>query len=58
MRKLKMFAVAFVLATGAFWVTMLKDPPKTMAADPMPSIVIQDLKIPSDLPLLGGADPI
>ncbi len=26
--------LAFLLATGAFWTVMLKDPPRTIAADP------------------------
>ena len=32
MRKLGVFAAAFALATGAFWVTMLTSPPKLEAA--------------------------
>ena len=31
MYKLSVFAAAFVLATAAFWATMLTDPPKTEA---------------------------
>ena len=58
MRKLRLFAAAFALATGAFWVTMLKDPPKSVAADPTVGIVIKDIKVPSTLPFLNGADPI
>jgi hypothetical protein len=33
-RQLYLLAIAFVLATGAFWLTMLKDPPKSVASDP------------------------
>jgi hypothetical protein len=32
MRKLKVFAAGFGVAAGAFWYTMLTDPPKTKAA--------------------------
>ena len=32
MRALNVFLAAFALATGAFWFTMLSDPPKTEAA--------------------------
>ena len=32
MRKLGLFAAAFALATGAFWITMLTSPPKLEAA--------------------------
>jgi hypothetical protein len=51
MRKLKYFALAFALATGAFWLTMLKDPPKSEASDPT-RLTIQpnDLKIPTGIP--------
>lgn len=49
------WALAFVLATGAFWFPMLKDPPKTIAADPIPIFSPLKLKIPSDLmPAEGG----
>jgi hypothetical protein len=34
MRTLKLFGVAFGLAAGAFVLTMLKDPPKSVASDP------------------------
>ena len=30
-QRMKLFIAAFVLATGAFWVTMLTDPPTTEA---------------------------
>ncbi len=32
MRTLGLFATAFLLATGAFWLTMLTSPPTTEAA--------------------------
>ncbi len=47
----KSWALAFVIATGAFWVTMLKDPPKTIAADPSTAFSVMDIKIPSGLPI-------
>jgi hypothetical protein len=52
-RTLRNLGLAFVLATGAFWTVMLKDPPKTIAADPSASTNAfspLDLKIPLDLP--------
>jgi hypothetical protein len=33
-RTTRTFALAFLLATGAFWAIILQDPPKTIAADP------------------------
>lgn len=33
-RTLRNLGLAFLMATGAFWTVMLKDPPKTVAADP------------------------
>ncbi len=52
----KSWTVAFVLATGAFWLTMLKDPPKTIAADPSAAFSISDIKIPSTLPFAQGGN--
>ncbi len=52
----KSWAVAFVLATGAFWVTMLKDPPKTVAADPSFSFSVQDIKVPTGIPTAEGGN--
>ncbi len=52
-RTLRNVGLAFVVATGAFWTVMLKDPPKTIAADPSASTNAfspLDLKIPLDLP--------
>ncbi len=34
-RHLKLFVLAFALATFAFWTTMLKDPPITEASSPV-----------------------
>ena len=59
MRRLKMLAFAFALATGAFWMTMLKDPPKSEASDPTAvRFSPSDIKIPVDLPTSIGANPI
>ncbi|MER2269262.1 hypothetical protein [Methylobacterium oxalidis] len=44
MRATSLFAAAFVLATGAFWATMLTDPPQTTASV-RPQIDIQDMTI-------------
>ncbi len=52
-RTLRNFGLAFLVATGAFWAVMLKDPPKTVAADPSVSakaFSALDLKVPLDLP--------
>jgi hypothetical protein len=37
MNKLAMFALAFALATGAFWSVILTDPPTSSAAVPSSS---------------------
>ena len=50
MHKLKMFAVALALAAGAFALTMLKDPPKSVASDPTQTIRPLDLKIQTGIP--------
>lgn len=55
-QRLKLFLAAFVVATGAFWVTMLTTPPQTEAAQPLPSININELLIESGLPLADPAD--
>jgi hypothetical protein len=36
MRKMKLFGLAFALATGAFVLTMLKDPPRSVASAATP----------------------
>ena len=40
-----MFGLAFALAAGAFVLTMLKDPPKSVASDPIRTIRPLDLRI-------------
>ena len=50
MSKLKMFGLAFGLAAGAFVLTMLKDPPKSVASDPTQTIRPLDLKIQTGIP--------
>ena len=52
-RTVRNLCVAFLVATGAFWAVMLRDPPTTVAADP--SMVERgfsplDLTVPVDLP--------
>ncbi|GEP06601.1 hypothetical protein [Methylobacterium oxalidis] len=44
MRATSLFAAALVLATGAFWATMLTDPPHSTASV-QPRINIQELTI-------------
>ena len=43
MRKLSIFLTALVVAAGAFWATMLTTPPQTVAAQPLPTINVNDL---------------
>ena len=51
MHKLKMSAVALALAAGAFALTMLKDPPKSVASDPTaPAAKAVDIQGPTGLP--------
>ena len=50
MHKLKLFGLAFALATGAFVLTMLKDPPKSVASDPTSSLNIQDIQVQTGIP--------
>jgi hypothetical protein len=55
-RTVRAFSVAFLLAGGAFVLTMLKDPPKSVASDPTAAAVTEvDLQVPTGLP---GADCI
>ena len=49
-RQFYVFALAFVLATGAFWLTMFKDPPKSVAADPTQTAQPLEVKVPTGLP--------
>ena len=44
MRATSLFAAAFVLATGAFWATMLTDPPQSTASV-QPRINIQEMTV-------------
>ncbi len=51
MRALKMLGIACVLATGAFGLTMLKDPPQSVASDPTaPPARTIELHVPAGLP--------
>ena len=50
LRQLYLVALAFVLATGAFWLTMFKDPPKSVAANPTQTAQPLDVKVPTGLP--------
>jgi hypothetical protein len=52
MRALKLFGSAFALAGAAFVLTMLKDPPRSVASDPT-RLTIQpnDLKIQTGIPI-------
>ncbi|MER2266258.1 hypothetical protein [Methylobacterium oxalidis] len=44
MRATSLFAAALVLSTGAFWATMLTDPPQSTASV-QPRINIQELTV-------------
>lgn len=50
MRNLGLFATAFLLATGAFWLTMLTSPPTTEAA-PHASMDIKALTVKASPPM-------
>ncbi len=50
MRSLKLFGLVFALATGAFVLTMLKDPPKSVASDPTRTIQPLDIQIQTGIP--------
>jgi hypothetical protein len=53
-RTLRNFGLALLVATGAFWTVMLKDPPKTVAADPITltkPFSPLNLSVPMDLPI-------
>ena len=53
MRKLKLFGVACVLAAGAFVLTMLKDPPASVASHPgIVAAQSTDVQVPTTLPAL------
>jgi hypothetical protein len=53
MRNLGLFATAFLLATGAFWLTMLTSPPTTEAA-PHASLDIRALTVKANPPSATG----
>jgi hypothetical protein len=50
MRKSKLFTMAFAVAAAAFVVTMLQNPPKSVASDPVKGMTVSDVKIPTGLP--------
>ena len=51
-RRLGTWAIAFALAAGAFWATMLTDPPRSEAGVTSPVSVQDQLRnVPLDLPL-------
>ncbi len=51
-QRVRLFIAAFVLATGAFWVTMLTDPPRTEASvQTTPSVNISDIAVRAGLPV-------
>ncbi len=52
----KSWAVAFVLATGAFWLTMANDPPTSMASDPAGGFSALYIKMPSGLSTAEGGN--
>lgn len=58
MRTIKLFAAAFVVVGGAFWVTMATTPPKTVASETL-SVGLSpgEMLIPADLNTSSGTDP-
>src|SRR5690349_8400349 len=57
-RKLRESRIAVLLAAGAFVLTMLKDPPQSVAADPTtPVAKAVDIQVPTGIPSGGdGAE--
>jgi hypothetical protein len=55
MRNLGLFATAFLLATGAFWLTMLTSPPTTEAA-PHLSLDTKALTLKANPPVAADCD--
>jgi hypothetical protein len=49
MRKAKLFSMAFVVAAAAFVFTMLNNPPKSVASDPVKGMMASDFKVPVEL---------
>ncbi len=53
MRALKMLGVACVLAAGSFVLTMLKDPPQSVAGHPgAVTVKSAGVQVPTDLPAI------
>ena len=59
MSKIKMFGLALALAAGAFWLTMLKDPPRSVASDPTAPAAAKtaDIRVPTGIPSGDGCVP-
>jgi hypothetical protein len=49
MRKFKLFSMAFAVAAAAFVFTMLQNPPRSVASDPVKGVNVSDMKIPAGL---------
>jgi hypothetical protein len=49
MRKLKLFSMAFAVAATAFVFTMLNNPPRSVASDPVKGMTTSDFKVPAGL---------
>lgn len=58
MRKLNLRMSVFALAIGAFWVTMVAMPPRTEAVQPLASINVNDIVVPTDSPMAEPADAL
>ena len=52
----KSWVLAFVLATGAFWLSLAKDPPRSVAADPTSGFSPLAITVPSGLPTAEGGN--
>jgi hypothetical protein len=50
MRKVKLFGIAFAVATAAFVVIMVQNPPKSVASNPANGVTVSGLKVPMGLP--------
>jgi hypothetical protein len=50
MRKVKLFGIAFAVATAAFVVIMVQNPPKSVASNPGNGVAVSGLKVPMGLP--------
>ena len=50
MRKVKLFGIAFAVATAAFVVIMVQNPPKSVASNPGNGVTVSGLKVPMGLP--------